>query len=216
MCKSADDFASSCFAKGKLKLGGRYPSKMCVFSKRARLHAHHQNMCVGCLCLQGELRWFLALSIFWALYNMIPPSLFLFYLFKSDGIFEDYCSLCFVTSFLLGIGGIVCTWLVPDDYNLGQVRIVHACYCHQLLSRDLAVVTMVRSDLLHAGASVERKESARCTPEPPYHAEPCAFAGAERVHAVLRSPALRSVASHIQRALERQQCDLRLCADGWQ
>lgn len=52
---------------------------------------------------------------------MIPPSLFLFYLFKSDGIFEDYCSFCFVTSFILGIGGIICTWLVPDDYNLGQV-----------------------------------------------------------------------------------------------
>jgi hypothetical protein len=55
---------------------------------------------------------------------MIPPSLFLFYLFKSDGIFEDYCSFCFVTSFILGIGGIICTWLVPDDYNLGQV-----CLC---------------------------------------------------------------------------------------
>jgi hypothetical protein len=53
---------------------------------------------------------------------MIPPSLFLFYLFKSDGIFEDYCSFCFVTSFIMGIGGIICTWLVPDDYNLGQVR----------------------------------------------------------------------------------------------
>jgi len=71
--------------------------------------------------LQGEVRWFLALSIFWALYNMIPPSLFIFYLFKSDGIFEDFCSFCFVTSFLLGIGGIICTWLVPDDYNMGQV-----------------------------------------------------------------------------------------------
>lgn len=70
---------------------------------------------------QGEVRWFLALSIFWALYNMIPPSLFIFYLFKSDGIFEDFCSFCFVTSFLLGIGGIICTWLVPDDYNMGQV-----------------------------------------------------------------------------------------------
>jgi hypothetical protein len=53
---------------------------------------------------------------------MIPPSLFLFYLFKNDGIFEDYCSFCFITSFILGIGGIICTWLVPDDYNLGQVR----------------------------------------------------------------------------------------------
>ena len=73
------------------------------------------------LALQGELRWFLALSIFWALYNMIPPSLFIFYLFKSDGVFEDYCSFCFVASFILGIGGIICTWLVPDDYNLGQV-----------------------------------------------------------------------------------------------
>lgn len=52
---------------------------------------------------------------------MIPPSLFIFYLFKSDGVFEDYCSFCFVASFLLGIGGIICTWLVPDDYNLGQV-----------------------------------------------------------------------------------------------
>lgn len=73
------------------------------------------------LSLQGEFRWFLALSIFWSLYNMIPPSLFIFYLFKSDGIFEDFCSFCYVASFILGIGGIVCTWLVPDDYNMGQV-----------------------------------------------------------------------------------------------
>lgn len=61
---------------------------------------------------------------------MIPPSLFLFYLFKSDGIFEDYCSFCFVASFLLGIGGIICTWLVPDDYDLGQVGVcVCVCMC---------------------------------------------------------------------------------------
>jgi hypothetical protein len=79
--------------------------------------------CVLFRVAQGEFRWFLALSIFWALYNMIPPSLFIFYLFKSDGIFEDYCSFCFITSFILGIGGIVCTWLVPDDYNLGQVKL---------------------------------------------------------------------------------------------
>lgn len=93
-----------------------------VAASQATHHALPSSLCHCARCTvyscmsfhtQGELRWFLALSIFWALYNMIPPSLFLFYLFKSDGIFEDYCSFCFVASFLLGIGGIVCTWLVP-------------------------------------------------------------------------------------------------------
>jgi hypothetical protein len=70
---------------------------------------------------QGELRWFLALSIFWAVYNMLPPALFLFYIYENGVYLENFCSFAFVLSFMMGIGGIACTWLVPDDYNLGQV-----------------------------------------------------------------------------------------------
>ena len=49
-------------------------------------------------------------------------------------MFEDYVSFCYVASFLLGVGGIACTWLVPDDYDLGQVRLFlgvfgSACRC---------------------------------------------------------------------------------------
>jgi len=61
------------------------------------------------------------LSIFWAFYNAIPPSLFIFYCFNKGQIFEDFCSFCLTVSYLMAIGGIICTWLVPDDYNLGQV-----------------------------------------------------------------------------------------------
>eukprot|EP00878_Enallax_costatus_P000276 GHUV01000347.1.p1 GENE.GHUV01000347.1~~GHUV01000347.1.p1 ORF type:complete len:1266 (+),score=343.56 GHUV01000347.1:286-4083(+) len=70
---------------------------------------------------QGDFRWFLALSIFWSVYNMIPPALFIFYCYNKGQLFEDFCSFCMTLSFIVGIGGIVCTWLVPDDYNLGQV-----------------------------------------------------------------------------------------------
>eukprot|EP00879_Flechtneria_rotunda_P009977 GHRR01010433.1.p1 GENE.GHRR01010433.1~~GHRR01010433.1.p1 ORF type:complete len:1225 (+),score=296.26 GHRR01010433.1:1011-4685(+) len=70
---------------------------------------------------QGDFRWFLALSIFWSIYNMIPPALFIFYIYDMDHLFGDFCSFCFVLSFLMAVGGIICTWLVPDDYNLGQV-----------------------------------------------------------------------------------------------
>ena len=62
---------------------------------------------------QGDFRWFLALSIFWAIYNMIPPALFIFYCYNKGQLFEDFCSFCMTLSFLMGIGGIVCTWLVP-------------------------------------------------------------------------------------------------------
>lgn len=62
---------------------------------------------------QGDFRWFLALSIFWAIYNMIPPALFIFYCYNKGQLFEDFCSFCMVLSFLMGIGGILCTWLVP-------------------------------------------------------------------------------------------------------
>ena len=61
------------------------------------------------------------LSIFWSVYNMLPPSLFIFYCYQKGQIFEDFCSFCMTVSFLVAIGGITCTWLVPDDYNLGQV-----------------------------------------------------------------------------------------------
>jgi hypothetical protein len=62
---------------------------------------------------QGDFRWFLALSIFWSIYNMIPPALFIFYCYNKGQLFEDFCSFCMTLSFMVGIGGIVCTWLVP-------------------------------------------------------------------------------------------------------
>jgi hypothetical protein len=40
---------------------------------------------------------------------------------KSLELFEDFCTFAFVLSFVMAVGGIACTWLVPDDYNLGQV-----------------------------------------------------------------------------------------------
>ncbi|WIA15640.1 hypothetical protein OEZ85_002267 [Tetradesmus obliquus] len=87
---------------------------------------------------QGEVRWFLLLSVFWAIHNMIPPALFLRYIYmdvdppaaegddpkpkqKSLELFEDFCSFAFALSFAMAVGGVACTWLVPDDYNLGQV-----------------------------------------------------------------------------------------------
>jgi hypothetical protein len=118
---------------------------------------------------QGDFRWYLMLSIFWALYNMVPPSLFLFYCVKRGRTFEEFCSFCFVSgawglglallqgrargcalaspgckveppgagsswrsarphpptpqvgAFLVAIGGLACAWLVPADYNTGQV-----------------------------------------------------------------------------------------------
>lgn len=70
---------------------------------------------------QGDFRWFLALSIFWSIYNMIPPALFIFYCYNKGQIFEDFCSFCMTLSFMVGIGGIVCTWLVPG---------AHVCCCH--------------------------------------------------------------------------------------
>jgi hypothetical protein len=66
---------------------------------------------------QGQFRFFLALSIFWALYNMIPPALFIFYCYNKGRLFEDFCSFCITASFLLGIGGTICTWLVPGRRN---------------------------------------------------------------------------------------------------
>jgi len=78
--------------------------------------------------LQGDFRWYLMLSIFWSVYNMIPPSLFIFYCYNKGQMFEDFCSFCLTLSFIMGIGGITCTWLVPDDYNLGQVG-VGVCVC---------------------------------------------------------------------------------------
>jgi hypothetical protein len=68
----------------------------------------------------------------------IPPALFLRYIYmdveppaaegddpkpkqKSLELFEDFCTFAFVLSFVMAVGGIACTWLVPDDYNLGQV-----------------------------------------------------------------------------------------------
>lgn len=69
---------------------------------------------------QGQFRFFLALSIFWALYNMIPPALFIFYCYNKGQLFEDFCSFCMTLSFMVGIGGIVCTWLVPGGCPCGR------------------------------------------------------------------------------------------------
>jgi hypothetical protein len=45
---------------------------------------------------QGDFRWYLLLSIFWAIYNMVPPAMFLFYCVKRGRTFEEFCSFCFV------------------------------------------------------------------------------------------------------------------------
>ncbi|GBF97993.1 six-hairpin glycosidase [Raphidocelis subcapitata] len=70
---------------------------------------------------QGDFKFYLMLSVFWAVYNMIPPSLFIFYCYQKGHLFEDFCSFCLTLSFLVAIAGILCTWLVPDDYNMSQV-----------------------------------------------------------------------------------------------
>ena len=71
---------------------------------------------------QGDFKFYLMLSVFWAVYNMIPPSLFIFYCYQKGHLFEDFCSFCLTLSYLVAIAGILCTWLVPDDYNMSQVR----------------------------------------------------------------------------------------------
>jgi hypothetical protein len=71
---------------------------------------------------QGQFRFFLALSIFWALYNMIPPALFIFYCYNKGRLFEDFCSFCITASFILGIGGTICTWLVPGRFTRSNAR----------------------------------------------------------------------------------------------
>ena len=75
---------------------------------------------------QGDFKFYLMLSIFWAVYNMLPPSLFLFYCYQKGHLFEDFCSFCLTLSYLVAIAGILCTWLVPDDYNMSQVSV---CVC---------------------------------------------------------------------------------------
>ncbi|KIZ03555.1 hypothetical protein MNEG_4408 [Monoraphidium neglectum] len=70
---------------------------------------------------QGDFKFYLMLSVFWAVYNMIPPSLFIFYCYQKGHLFEDFCSFCLTLSYLVAMAGILCTWLVPDDYNMSQV-----------------------------------------------------------------------------------------------
>jgi hypothetical protein len=70
---------------------------------------------------QGDFRWFLALSILWAIYNMIPPALFIFYCYNKGQVFEDFCTFCMVLSFCMAIGGIICTWLVPGGSQVADV-----------------------------------------------------------------------------------------------
>jgi hypothetical protein len=70
---------------------------------------------------QGDFRWFLALSILWAIYNMIPPALFIFYCYNKGQVFEDFCTFCMVLSFCMAIGGIICTWLVPGGSQVAEV-----------------------------------------------------------------------------------------------
>jgi hypothetical protein len=33
---------------------------------------------------QGDIKWYLLLSVCWAVYNMIPPALFVFYCFDTS------------------------------------------------------------------------------------------------------------------------------------
>eukprot|EP00882_Tetradesmus_deserticola_P016806 GHRQ01017971.1.p1 GENE.GHRQ01017971.1~~GHRQ01017971.1.p1 ORF type:complete len:225 (+),score=95.27 GHRQ01017971.1:213-887(+) len=82
---------------------------------------------------QGDFRWFLALSIFWSVYNMIPPALFIFYCYNKGQLFEDFCSFCMTLSFMVGIGGIVCTWLVPGGCQDVLLARAAAPACRQSL-----------------------------------------------------------------------------------
>lgn len=71
---------------------------------------------------QGDFKFYLMLSVFWSVYNLIPPALFIFYCYQKGHLFEDFCSFCLTLSYLVAIAGMLCTWLVPDDYNMSQVR----------------------------------------------------------------------------------------------
>jgi len=80
---------------------------------------------------QGDFKFYLMLSIFWSIYNMIPPALFIFYCYNKGQLFEDFCSFCMVLSFLMGIGGIVCTLLLhgavlPDGHRWYCLHLVGA------------------------------------------------------------------------------------------
>lgn len=70
---------------------------------------------------QGDFRWYLLLSVFWAIYNIIAPCLFLFYIFKKGRVLEDFCSTLMLLGTLVAVGGLVCLWLVPADYQMSQV-----------------------------------------------------------------------------------------------
>lgn len=69
---------------------------------------------------QGDFKWYLALSIFWAIYNMIPPALFIWYIYDNRTGLENFASFCFVLSYIVGICGIACTWLVPGKTGPGR------------------------------------------------------------------------------------------------
>jgi hypothetical protein len=65
----------------------------------------------------------LLMVLFWAIYNSIPPFLFIMYsLYNGKGrVYEDLCTYCLFLSYGLSIGGIIAMWLVPPEYDFGQV-----------------------------------------------------------------------------------------------
>lgn len=172
---------------------------------------------------QGDFKFYLMLSVFWAVYNMIPPSLFIFYCYQKGHLFEDFCSFCLTLSYLVAMAGILCTWLVPDDYNMSQVRGARrAAVLEQCMGAGAAegakagpgwplwgpqrgprawrpVQTAACAHSSPANVSVR---SLLPTPPPP---------GAQREPAVLRGAALRQGAPHQQHALARQLWAVGLC-----
>lgn len=70
---------------------------------------------------QGDFRWYLLLSGFWAIYNAMPPVLFVFYIYNKGPALSSFATFCLATTYIVAIGALVCIWLVPADYDAGQV-----------------------------------------------------------------------------------------------
>lgn len=70
---------------------------------------------------QGDFRWYLLLSGFWAVYNSMPAILFMFYIYNKGPALSVFATVCLVSTYLCAIGALICIWMVPSDYDAGQV-----------------------------------------------------------------------------------------------
>lgn len=67
---------------------------------------------------------YLMMMMFWSLFNLIPEVLFVCYSFSNNGrgrFFEDLCLTLLFASYLCTLGGVICIWLVPSEYQFSQV-----------------------------------------------------------------------------------------------